>query len=402
MLICISRKIVTALILVPLICAAPALAWAKTIEELRLELNDKRKSLQQTEENIKKFKEDIQAKRQEARTLEDQIGLIDDSLTEIQLNIARTKAEITATDAEIEALAEEILLKEEEIGRQKTILAEYIRMLNQYDQQSSVTIFLKYQTFSEALTESAAIKELQNRGQETLVRIQNLYQELVTKRRELNDFRQSLEALRIKQQQQENALSAQRTAKQRILELTSAQEAQYSSLLSQAQQAHKDAEATIKALDATIREELRQQGIGNLPSVGILDWPIDPIFGASCEFHCAGYPYEYLIGPHSGLDLPTYVGTPIKAPADGYVARTFDSGGAGYSYVLLIHGDNVSTVYGHVSGFAANEGQLVTRGTVIGYTGGAPGTRGAGLSSGPHLHFEVRQNNLPVNPRNFL
>ncbi|MEX2054729.1 MAG: M23 family metallopeptidase, partial [Candidatus Andersenbacteria bacterium] len=64
--------------------------------------------------------------------------------------------------------------------------------------------------------------------------------------------------------------------------------------------------------------------------------------------------------------------------------------------------DNISTVYGHVSGFAVNEGQVVTRGTTIGYTGGAPGTRGAGLSSGPHLHFEVRVNNAHVNPRKYL
>lgn len=384
------------------LATTPVFVAAKTVEELRAELDTKRKSLKQTEDNITKFKQDIQAKKQEARTLADQIAIIEDSITEIQLNIERTKAQIEETDVEIEAVEQDIAVKEEEIARQKSILAEYIRSLHQHDQQSTVTIFLKYETFSEAITESATIEELQNRGQETLVKIQQLYDELKVKRRELNDYKQSLEALKTKQQQQENALGSQRDSKERILQLTQAQEAQYKELLGQAQQAHKEAEAAIKELDAKIREELRKQGYGNLPSVGILDWPIEPIFGVSCEFHCSGYPYEYLIGPHSGTDIPTYVGTPIKAPADGYVARTYDSGGPGYSYIMLIHGDGVSTVYGHVSGFAVNEGQLVTRGTVIGYTGGAPGTRGAGLSSGPHLHFEVRQNNVPVNARKFL
>jgi len=102
------------------------------------------------------------------------------------------------------------------------------------------------------------------------------------------------------------------------------------------------------------------------------------------------------------MDIPVSVGTPVRAPAEGYVARVRDAKGPGYSYILLIHGDNVSTVFGHLSGFAVNEGDIVTRGSVIGYSGGAPGMNGAGLSSGPHLHFEVRENNRAVNPRRYL
>lgn len=396
------RRIFGILLAFALVFAGTASGWAQTVDELRDELQEKRDALKATQNKIQEFKETIQVKKQEARTLEDQLGLIDQNITVVELDMAKTEAEIEEVGVEIESVELEIQQKEEEIARQKALLAEYIRALYQLDQQSTVTVFLKYQTFSEAVSESETIAELQDRGHETLVLIQGLHDELLVKRRELEDFKQSLEALRNRLQQQEDILTTQRDSKQRILDLTNQQEAQYSGLLKQAQQAHQAAEAAIKDLDAKIREELRKQGIGDLPSIGVFDWPIDPIFGVSCEFHCAGYPYAYLIGPHSGIDIPTYVGTPIKAPADGYVARTFDSGGSGYSYILMIHGDNISTVYGHVSGFAVSEGQLVTRGTVIGYTGGAPGSHGAGLSSGPHLHFEVRQNNLPVNPMNYL
>ncbi|MBI1834098.1 MAG: peptidoglycan DD-metalloendopeptidase family protein [Candidatus Andersenbacteria bacterium] len=381
---------------------SPVLSNAKTIEELRDELKGKRDSLKATEDRIKAFQSEIQEKKHQARTLADQIELIDDSVEEMELDITKTEQEIEKTQVEVESVEEEIRLKEEEIAHQKEILSEYIRQLYRLDQQSTVTVLLKYQTFSEAMNEAATIQELQNRAQQTLVTIQSLHEELVTKKRELEDFKQSLEALHTRQQRQQDILATQRESKQRILSLTNQQEAQYHNLLQEAQQAHQEAEASIKELDSKIREELKRQGIGNLPSIGTLDWPIEPIFGISCGFHCAGYPYEYLIGPHSAIDIPTHVGTSIKAPADGYVARTHDSGGPGYSYILIIHGDNISTVYGHVSGFAVNEGQLITRGTVIGYTGGAAGSRGSGLSSGPHLHFEVRQNNVPVNPMNFL
>lgn len=378
-------------------------ALAKTLDELRHELEVKRQTLKATEDKIKKFQETIQIKRQEARTLADQISIIDDNITEIELTIQQTAEKISETDTEIEAVEADIAAREAEIQKQKLILAEYIRSIHELDRQSAVTIFLKYQTFSEAMNESSAIEELQNRAQATLSKIQELHAELVKKRRELEDFKQSLSALKKRQEAQQNTLAGQRQGKQRILELTHAQESQYKDLLAEAQQAHKESEAAISSLDAAIREELRKQGIGNLPSVGVFDWPIEPIFGVSCGFHCGGYPYAYLIGPHSGIDIPTYVGTPIKAPADGYVAKLHDSGGRGYSYILLLHGENVSTVYGHVSGFGnVQEGTLVTRGTVIGYTGGAAGSRGSGLSSGPHLHFEVRVNNRPTDPKKYL
>ena len=380
----------------------PATAQAKTIEELRQELEVKKESLKEADGRIQKFKADIQIKKQQARTLADQIDLLDDNVAELELELGRTVKEIDKTGSEIEEVQAEIEEKEKEITAKKQLLGEYIRALHDLDQQSGVTVFLKYHTFSEAVSEAATVEELQNRGQQALKEIQRLRDELEEKRHSLEDYQQTLTALQERQQHQQDTLQTQRASKQRILDLTNSQEAQYQSLLQQEQASHKAAESDISSLDAAIREELRKQGIGKLPSVGTMSWPIDPIFGASCEFHCTGYPYAYLIGPHSGIDVPTYMGTPVKAPADGYVARVHDSGSTNYSYLLVLHGDNISTVYGHLSGFAVNEGETVTRGQVIGYTGGAPGSRGSGLSTGPHLHFEVRQNNVPVNPRKFL
>lgn len=396
-----SRVLLVGLMLVSFVLA-PTVASAKTVEELRQELESKKKDLQATEDRIKKFKDDIQLKKREARTLNDQIVLLDDNVEELELELGRTAKEIDKTSSEINEVQAEIEEKEKEIAAKKILLGDYIRELHDLDQQSGVTVFLKYQTFSEAVSEAATVEELQNRGQQALMEIQQLRDELEEKRHNLEDYKQTLSALEERQQHQQDALQTQISSKQRILDLTNAQEAQYQSLLKQEQASHKAAESDISALDAAIREELRKQGIGKLPSVGVMDWPIDPIFGVACEFHCGGYPYAYLIGPHSGIDIPTYMGTPVKAPADGYVARVHDSGNTNYSYLLMLHGDNISTVYGHLSGFAVNEGETVTRGQVIAYTGGAPGSRGSGLSTGPHLHFEVRQNNSPVNPRKFL
>lgn len=98
---------------------------------------------------------------------------------------------------------------------------------------------------------------------------------------------------------------------------------------------------------------------------------------------------------HSGVDIGSSYGSQIIAPADGIVIATETMGGYGKT-IMIDHGNAISTRYGHLSGFAVTAGQRVQRGDVIGYVGES------GRSTGPHLHYEVRINNTPVNPYKYL
>jgi murein DD-endopeptidase MepM/ murein hydrolase activator NlpD len=98
---------------------------------------------------------------------------------------------------------------------------------------------------------------------------------------------------------------------------------------------------------------------------------------------------------HSGVDIGSNYGTPIIAPADGVVTFTDQLGGYGKA-IMIDHGHGISTRYGHLSGFAVTAGQSVHRGDVIGFVGAS------GRSTGPHLHYEVRINDTPVNPYKYL
>jgi len=98
---------------------------------------------------------------------------------------------------------------------------------------------------------------------------------------------------------------------------------------------------------------------------------------------------------HSGIDIDAPYGTPVRATADGTV--TGAAMGAGYGRaVVLDHGHNLMTLYAHLSAIAVIAGQHVTRGQVIGYVGAT------GRATGPHLHYEVRVHNVPVNPHKYL
>ncbi len=98
---------------------------------------------------------------------------------------------------------------------------------------------------------------------------------------------------------------------------------------------------------------------------------------------------------HSGVDISAVVGTPVIAPADGTVTFADFLGGYGRA-VMIDHGHGISTRYGHLSNFAVTAGEYVHRGDTIGYVGLS------GRSTGPHLHYEVRINDVPVNPYKYL
>ena len=118
-----------------------------------------------------------------------------------------------------------------------------------------------------------------------------------------------------------------------------------------------------------------------------------PVTGrVSSTFGMRRHPLLGFLRMHKGLDLAAPSGTPIYAPIDGRVVMAGRNRGYG-NFIKLDHGSGISSGYGHMSRFAVSSGQRVSRGQVIGYVGST------GLSTGPHLHWEVWKNGKNVNPR---
>jgi len=98
---------------------------------------------------------------------------------------------------------------------------------------------------------------------------------------------------------------------------------------------------------------------------------------------------------HKGIDIATRIGTPVIAPADGLVVHASKEGNFG-NMISINHGYNLKTRYGHLSKFRITKGQYVNRGQIIGEVGNT------GRCTGPHLHYEVLLNGVPVNPLRFI
>lgn len=103
------------------------------------------------------------------------------------------------------------------------------------------------------------------------------------------------------------------------------------------------------------------------------------------------HPILHYMRMHAGIDFGAAWGSAIVAAADGQVVAAGWTGGYGRE-VQIAHGGGIVSLYGHMSGFATSAGQMVKQGQVIGYVGSS------GLSTGPHVHFEVKVNGTPVDP----
>jgi murein DD-endopeptidase MepM/ murein hydrolase activator NlpD len=125
------------------------------------------------------------------------------------------------------------------------------------------------------------------------------------------------------------------------------------------------------------------------PSLWPVEGPVTGSFGERID------PFNGEGAFHSGVDISASVGQRVIAPADAVVVMADFMGGYGRA-IVLDHGHGITTRYGHLASFAVVAGQYVHRGDTIGYVGQS------GRSTGPHLHYEVRINDTPVNPHKYL
>lgn len=105
---------------------------------------------------------------------------------------------------------------------------------------------------------------------------------------------------------------------------------------------------------------------------------------------------------HFGVDLKATSGTQIKSPADGKVTEAQFSNNACGGTIQIDHGNGFVSRYCHCKDIQVSTGQSIKQGEVVGLTGGAKGDKGAGRSSGPHLHFELKKNGQLVDPLDYV
>ncbi len=386
-----------------------------------------------SDQRIQEYNAVLLPLEQQIQSLQQQLGYLDQQVQLTQYKISNVTEQIITKQEEIKHNMEDVERAKLEVKNQEQILLEYVKLIYDHEQQyheqgstvlSDVKLLLADQTISKTITTGEYLQIVQSAGKNILDELKGVYQQLAQKEIDLESKQDRLQVLKRELNAQRLTLQEEQVAKQRLLEVTQGDEQKYQELILQTEQEKEQSAEDIDQLKGsitTIEKELEalRKNAKNLDdatlqkkaesAADLLDvpltsdnanrfpWPVEPQQGISAYFKDSNYRGIFGVD-HGALDIPASQGTEIRAPGDAYVYKAKDNG-YGYSYVILAHRDNFLTLYGHVSSILVKEGDVVRKGDVIGLSGGAPGTKGAGWrTTGPHLHMEIWKDGKKVDP----
>lgn len=357
-------------------------------------LSDKQQELKNLQKKIAEQEETLAKVRKQKLTLGNQMKLLDQQIEVARLALTEIDTEVTTIGLEKTAINYELVNLEEQALDKRLDLKEAIRASYMYNRASVVEILLGSDSLADFFTQVEYLDTLQNRITGNIKKLEGIKQSLATKKSLLEDKNARLLDIRQKRVVEERSLDIQIGAKEKIMKDLKLSESDYQKRLTEARI---EEEAVANEIAILLRQLPSVAPFGELK----LAWPIS-YRTITAGFRDADYARTFGL-PHNGMDIAAPHGTPIRAPADGVVSKVKDGGSRGLSYMIISHPNGLATVYMHLSGFAVSSGAMVIKGQTIGYTGGTPGTPGAGwLTTGPHLHLEVWYKDQPRNPLAYL
>ena len=364
------------------------------VDNLNKQIDEQRAKIDQLAGKIEEYKKNLQDTRSQSLTLQNQISLIDNQIGKTNLDIDIKNEEIKTTGLEIDKINLDIQKNQSLIDRDKVELSSFIRLIQRYDERSYLTVLLANNSFSEFFDQMKYSEDIQKDLQKTLNRIQENVDKLNASKKQMDAKKEQLSQLLTTLEDAKLSLGGQKEEKNFLVLQTKKSEKKFQGLVTNLKAEQMAANNQIAAMERSIRAELSKKGKSEkLNTLGnaSLNWPTDSQ-RVTCKFHDPTYPYINVVGQHSGLDIGVPMGTPIKAAEAGYVAKVAMGTKWYGNYIMIIHSNNLSTLYAHLSSVEVANDQYVTRGQVIGHSGST------GFSSGPHLHFEVRTNGIPSDP----
>ena len=384
----------------------PANELVQELSDLDQKIEAKQKEIDALQKKSDSYKRQIEQAKNKALSLETELVILSNKIAKIEVDIETTEKKIEEIGLEIESLEAQVREKEALIAQNKGRIAEFLRLMHRNDQKSYLEVLAANESFSEIFDQVQYVEELQADLQGVLNEVQGLKEELENKKQERENKKREEEESKNELIKMQSSLEEQMTGKEMLLNETFASEKKFQNWLLQSKYEEEQIDSEISSLEKIIRQKLEEsdKAFSEGESTGsvVLSWPVDPGRGITATFHDPDYPFRYIF-EHPAIDIRAYQSTQVKAAAPGYVGRVKNGGISGYSYIMLIHANGISTVYGHLSKLSVQEDTYVIRGQVIGLSGGMPGTAGAGkLTTGPHLHFEVRSDGIPVNPLDYL
>ncbi len=351
-------------------------------------IQEQQRKLQDVNQQIDRQRSSVNQARQKEKTVVGQISSLDKDINKTEGEIKYIDDRITYLEHNIDEIQEEIKASEATLAEQSDILGK--RLVFIYEKGGDVSyleVLLAATDIKDFLTRYDLLNIIVEQDVDLIKSINKEKKELSLKKCDLEIKQQELANIQTDQIGQKEILGSQKDEKEKLLGSVRQERKKLEQALNELEQESRQLEAII-----------RQYESGNTSSqagTGTFTWPTPGCAKVTSEYGMRLHPILGERRLHTGMDIAAPMGATIVAADSGTVILA--GWMSGYGQVIIInHNNGLSTLYAHQSSFLVSKGTNVNKGQAIGKVGST------GWSTGPHLHFEVRVNGTPTNPRAYV
>ncbi|MDO4260560.1 MAG: peptidoglycan DD-metalloendopeptidase family protein [Eubacteriales bacterium] len=369
-------------------------SYTKELEQKRQDTLDQINSIKS---DITTVESKIKDLKNTKSSLQSYINQLDGQVNNLSAQISELEEQISQTEDEIGTRTQELQEAEEDAQEQYEMMKKRICYSYENGTQSFLSAFLEADSLADMMNRVEYARQMSEYDQEMMEKFQATMKDIEEKKTALEEEKAEQEELLAEVQSQKNALNKAMDAKtaeiasyQQQINSASGEQSEYEEQLEEQEKLLAQVENQIAAAAAAKAAD----GDGDGGSSGFL-WPCPSSHRITSYFGNRTAPTAGASTYHKGIDIGASTGSSIVAAASGRVTTSAYSSSAG-NYVVISHGNGISTVYMHASARYVSEGDVVTQGQSIAAVGST------GYSTGPHLHFGVIVNGSYVNPLNYV
>lgn len=357
------------------------------------ELTEAQKKLNNVKESINDKKEELEDINQEKKSVEKSLGDLLQKMRGASDTLTDLNSKISDLDTQVKKIEKEIAQSETSLQDQNELLKKRVRALYINGNEGYLNILLSSQSLTDFLGRIDSVIKIMEYDKNLIANIETQKKSLELQKSDIE--KKKKETIALKQQANSKLKEIQNTTdeKKTIMSELVKDKAAYERAIKEEEDQSKAIASMIYQIQKRKEEEKKKQNssgsntvvTGNSSSIGKL-------YNVTGKPTYMTSPYGWRVHPvlgtkklHAGMDLGVGIGTPIYALADGEVI--YSGWMSGYGNVIMIDHGSLTSVYAHNSSLVGKAGQKVKGGQLISYSGNT------GLSSGPHLHFEVRKEN---------
>lgn len=408
-----TRKIVALAVVGAMVLAlmAPILAYSVFADELTDKIDQNQGKLDETNQNKNDLKnqigdvEDQQAGvRAEKVAIDKQIITIEGEIEQLEAQIAQKTEEIAAKETQIAEKETQIAQKSEEITQKDELFKKRLRVMYEKGETSYLEVILSSKSFSDMFTRIELVKEMSAHDKKLIEELtnaknelENLKATLETDKQTLETDKQTLEADKAAMDSQKAELEKKAQERDALMKQLENKKDELEAMEDELEKAANEIRNEIAQLQAEKkrREEETKKPNKVYYTGGQLGWPSDSSTTVTSPFGMRLHPTLHVYKLHTGMDIGAKRGTNVLAAEAGEVIKAGWSNAYG-NYVVIDHGNGMSTLYAHNSKLLVGKGEEVKRGQVIAKVGST------GYSTGPHIHIEVIIDGEYQNPKDYL